>query len=154
MDPGQHPWQQRLDLLLAHRTAGHDREIQVLRKPVGLQIAFLQTGAAFENPVQPKRFIRADTPQQPAQHIVFFHHVLPQTPLPHPFVDVEAGDHVRSAGTWPSTLSRRFHRETMRPERGPPGSSRLTPRLWLSRQAATTPGASTLSVSSKWPSRL
>jgi hypothetical protein len=47
-------------------------EIQILRKAIGLEIAFLQTRSALENPGFGNLGICGNAGQQPTQHIVLF----------------------------------------------------------------------------------
>ena len=48
------------------------REVQILGKPVGLEIAFLQTGAALEHPAIAQFLVGEDTGERPAERIILF----------------------------------------------------------------------------------
>jgi len=46
------------------------REIEIFRESIGLKEAFLQTGAALENPGMGKIFVPVYPAEQPAEHVV------------------------------------------------------------------------------------
>jgi hypothetical protein len=45
-------------------------EVQVLRKPVGLEVALLETRSSLEDPAFRDLFMRVDTGEDPAEYIV------------------------------------------------------------------------------------
>jgi len=76
MHPFQHLHEDRHHFLFPDRSIRHDREIQILRKTIGLQIAFLQAGPSLEDPLVPERCIGPNTPEQPTEYIILLHHIL------------------------------------------------------------------------------
>jgi hypothetical protein len=50
VDSCEHPLNQRLYRIRGDRTAWKDGEIEILREPIGLQVAFLEARPAFEDP--------------------------------------------------------------------------------------------------------
>lgn len=51
------------------------REIQIFREAVSLEVALLETGAALEDPAFRKLFMRVDAGEYPAQDIVFLDNI-------------------------------------------------------------------------------
>jgi len=49
-------------------------EVEILRKSVGLEIALLEARTALENPTLRNVFVRVDTGEYPAEHVVLFDH--------------------------------------------------------------------------------
>jgi len=80
-------------------------EIQIFRKAIGLEIALLEAGPAFEDPARPQDFIGIDSGQEPPQHIVLFDDVRRQSSLVCKGDDFVPVDH----SSWPlGTHSRHF----------------------------------------------
>ena len=71
-DPGHdflEHWSQKLLIKVAIIA---QRRVQVFGKTVGLKVAFLQAGAALEDPAVRKLLMGIDASQYPAQNVVFF----------------------------------------------------------------------------------
>ena len=61
--------------ILVKMTFIAEREIQVLRKPIGLEVTFLQTGASLEDPAFRELFMRVDAGEYPAQDVVLLDNI-------------------------------------------------------------------------------
>ena len=114
MGAGEDPSEVGLDLLGKVRTARQDGEVEVFGEAVGLDVALLQARAALEDPLVSENGIGTDAPQQPAEQVVLFDHLLGELPLGYPFDDVRSADHHSPPG-WPrATLTRSPHLRRIR----------------------------------------
>ena len=69
------------------------REVQVLRKPISLEVALLETGAALEDPAFRKLFMRVDAGEYPAEDVVLLDNVGQQRKRRRGFEDFAPVDH-------------------------------------------------------------
>jgi hypothetical protein len=51
------------------------REVQILREPVGLEVALLQAGAALEHPARADHRVGRNAGQEPAEGVVLLDHM-------------------------------------------------------------------------------
>jgi hypothetical protein len=69
------------------------REVEVLRKPIGLEEALLQTGASLEDPRIDKLGMRIDSGEQPAENVVLLHDIWQQAECGRCFENFTLVDH-------------------------------------------------------------
>src|ERR1700730_13911116 len=70
-----------------------EREVQVLREAICLEVTLLKTGAALEDPAFRKLFMRADAGEYPAEGVVLLDNVWQQRKRRRGFEDFAPVDH-------------------------------------------------------------
>lgn len=79
-DPRQDLFDHRMDVGGIDGTVRQDGEVEVLGEPVGLDVALLQAGAAFEDPEVAELRMLTKAPEHPAEDVILLDDVLGQPP--------------------------------------------------------------------------
>ncbi len=72
VNPGRNLTKHPLQKRLVQMRRIEQREVQVLGKPIGFEVAFLEAGSALEHPFVRKLRMRKDAGECPAQRVVLF----------------------------------------------------------------------------------
>jgi hypothetical protein len=114
-----------------------DREIQILGKPIRLEEALLETGAALEYPRRAEHFVTSDSREQPPEYVVFFDHIGAKAKFTCQLQDLRAVDH--RAAAFPAQLSGIHSRQRLTSlGQAMAGSSLMLPWVRRFRQASTS----------------
>ena len=115
---------------MGSRSAGSsrraNREVEILGKSVGLEVALAERGPALEHPLFAQHRIRGDAGQEPAQHVILLDDLVAQAPFAPERVDLGLRNH--DGSSWLMRALARIPQRGIRgPDEGAEGSSSEMP---------------------------